>query len=45
MSEKKFRVDLSVDERDHLDDLLRKGKASALVLAAARASVVFACGA
>ena len=36
MSEKKFRVDLTADERDHLDDLLRKGKASVLVLSRAR---------
>jgi transposase len=36
MSQKKYLVTLTPDERDHLDDLLRKGKASALVLTRAR---------
>jgi hypothetical protein len=36
MSLKKYLVTLTPDERDHLDDLLHKGKASALVLARAR---------
>ena len=36
MAQKKYLVTLTPDERDHLDDLLRRGKASALVLARAR---------
>lgn len=36
MSQKKYLVTLTPDERDHLDDLLRTGKASALVLTRAR---------
>src|SRR3954453_4048038 len=36
MSQKKYLVTLTADERDHLDDLLRKGKASRLVLTRAR---------
>jgi hypothetical protein len=36
MSERKYLVTLTPDERSHLDDLLRKGKASALVLTRAR---------
>ena len=36
MSQKKYLVTLTPDERGHLDDLLRKGKASALVLTRAR---------
>ena len=36
MSQKKYLVTLTADERDHLDDLLRTGKASALVQARAR---------
>src|SRR4051812_47337195 len=36
MSQKKYLVTLTPDERDHLDDLLRRGKASALVLTRAR---------
>ena len=36
MSQKKYLVTLTPDERDHLDALLRKGKASALVLTRAR---------
>lgn len=36
MSQKKYLVTLTPDERDHLADLLRKGKASALVLTRAR---------
>ena len=36
MSQKKYLVTLTPDERDHLDDLLQKGKASALVLTRAR---------
>ena len=36
MSQKKYLVTLTPDERDHLGDLLRKGKASALVLTRAR---------
>src|SRR5947209_6728785 len=36
MSQKKYLVTLTTDERDHLDDLLRTGKASALVLTRAR---------
>lgn len=36
MSQKKYLVTLTPDERGHLDDLLRKGKASALVLIRAR---------
>ena len=36
MSQKKYLVTLTSDERDHLNDLLGKGKASALVLARAR---------
>src|SRR5688572_10796866 len=36
MSQKKYVVTLTPDERDHLDALLRKGKASALVLTRAR---------
>lgn len=36
MSQKKYLVTLTADERDHLDDLLQKGKASALVLTRAR---------
>ena len=36
MSQKKYLVTLTTDERDHLDDLLRKGKSSALVLTRAR---------
>lgn len=36
MSQKKYLVTLTPDERDHLNDLLRKGKTSALVLTRAR---------
>ena len=36
MSQKKYLVTLTADERDHLDDLLRTGKASALVQTRAR---------
>ena len=36
MSQKKYLVTLTPDERGHLDDLLRRGKASALVLTRAR---------
>ena len=36
MSQKKYLVTLTSDERDHLNDLLGKGKASALVLTHAR---------
>jgi hypothetical protein len=36
MSQKKYLVTLTADERDHLDDLLRTGTASALVQARAR---------
>lgn len=36
MSQKKYLVTLTPDERDHLGDLLGKGKASALVLTRAR---------
>jgi transposase len=36
MSRKKYLVTLTADERGHLDDLLRRGKVSALVLARAR---------
>ncbi len=36
MSGKKYRVTRTPDKRDDLDDLLRKGKASALVLTRAR---------
>jgi hypothetical protein len=36
MSQKKYLVTLTRDERDHLDDLLGKGKVSALVLTRAR---------
>ncbi len=36
MSQKKYVVTLSADERDHLDDLLRTGKVSALVRTRAR---------
>ena len=36
MPNKKYVVTLTPDERDHLDALLRKGKASALVLTRAR---------
>jgi len=36
MSQKKYLVTLTRDERDHLDDLLGKGKASVLVLTRAR---------
>ena len=36
MPNKKYLVTLTPDERDHLDDLLGKGKASALVLTRAR---------
>ena len=36
MSEKKYLVELSGDERDHLESLVRKGKAAALVLTRAR---------
>jgi Homeodomain-like domain len=36
MPSKRYLVTLTPDERDHLDDLLGKGKASALVLTRAR---------
>ena len=36
MPQKKYLVTLTPDERDHLNDLLRKGEASALVLTRAR---------
>jgi homeodomain-containing protein len=36
MSQKKYLVTLTADERGHLGDLLRQGKASALVLTRAR---------
>ena len=36
MSQKKYLVTLTADERDHLDDLLRTVKASALVQTRAR---------
>ena len=36
MSHKKYRVTLTADEPDHLDDVLRKGNAAALVLTRAR---------
>jgi hypothetical protein len=36
MSQKKYLVTLTPDERDHLENLLDKGKASALVLTRAR---------
>lgn len=36
MSQKKYLVTLTPDERDHLNDLLGKGKAAALVLTRAR---------
>lgn len=36
MTQKKYLVTLTPDERGHLDDLLRQGKASALVLTRAR---------
>jgi len=36
MSQKKYLVTLTADERDHLDDLLHRGKASARVLTRAR---------
>jgi hypothetical protein len=36
MPQKKYLVTLTPDERGHLDDLLRKGKSSALVLTRAR---------
>ena len=36
MSQKKYLVTLTADERDHLNDLLGRGKASALVLTRAR---------
>lgn len=36
MSQKKYLVTLTADERDHLDDLLAKGNASVLVLTRAR---------
>ena len=36
MPEKKYLVTLTPDERDHLNGLLRKGKAAALVLTRAR---------
>ena len=44
MSQKKNPIVLPPDERGHLDELLRKGKASALVLARARILLIARSG-